>query len=307
MTLRPEQRLGAVFPQTELGADPVVLRDYAQAAEALGYTHIAPFDHVLGGDPAVHTDFRMLYTFEEMFHEPFCLFGYLAACTTTLEFATGIMILPQRDTYLTAKQAAQVDVLSNGRMRLGVAVGWNPVEYEGLGRDWKTRGRMIEEQIVLMRRLWTEELVDFTGDFHEIHDAGINPLPVQRPIPVWLGGMAEPVIKRVGALADGWFPRFPSLNQRGHAEVMPRRYDEPKEIVARMHGYAREAGRDPSDIAIEGRVFVPNRTPEKWKAEWDAWKSIGATHMQVYCSEEGLDADGHIAALRDFAEEAGGW
>ena len=307
MSVPTSLQTGVVFPQTEIGADPHVLRDFAQAAEELGYAHIAPFDHVLGADPAVHDSFRMLYTHEQMFHEPFSLFGYLAACTSTLEFATGIMILPQRETLLVAKQAAEVDVLSGGRMRLGVAVGWNPVEYAGLGRDWRTRGRMIEEQIILLRKLWTEELVDFKGEWHEIVDAGLNPLPVQRPIPIWLGGMAEPVIERVGRLADGWFPRFPALNQRGHAEVMPRRYDEPKAIIARMHGYARKAGRDPAEIAIEGRVFVPNRTPDDWHAEWNAWKDLGATHMQLYTMEEGLTPDGHIDCMRRFAAEATGW
>lgn len=307
MSVPTSLRTGVVFPQTEIGADPHVLRDFAQAAEDLGYTHIAPFDHVLGADPKTHDSFRLLYTHEQMFHEPFALFGYLAACTTTLEFATSIMILPQRETVLVAKQAAEVDILSGGRLRLGVAVGWNPVEYEVLGRDWHTRGRVIEEQMVLLRRLWTEQLVDFRGEWHDIRDAGINPLPVQRPIPLWLGGMAEPVIERVGRLADGWFPRFPSLNQRGHAEVMPRRYDEPASIVARMHEYARQAGRDPADIAIEGRVFVPNRTPDDWHAEWQAWKALGATHMQLYTMEEGLSPDGHIDCLRRFAEEAGDW
>ena len=198
-------QLGVVFPQTEIGNDPAVVRDYGQAAEGLGYKHVLAFDHVLGGNAATH-DLRGPYKHTDAFHEPFVLFGFLAA-VTGLEFVTGIIILPQRQTALVAKQAAALDVLCEGRLRLGVAVGWNHVEFEALGMDYSDRGRRIDEQIEVMRLLWTNELITFEGQEHRITDAGFNPLPVQQPIPVWFGGHAEAVLQphrpRSG---DGWFP-----------------------------------------------------------------------------------------------------
>src|SRR5947209_8871183 len=203
-------RLGVVFPQTEIGSDPVVIRDYAQAAESAGYDHLLVFDHVLGGKLERFDKLgrRPPYTDESPFHEVFVLFGYLGACTQRLELVTGIVILPQRQTALVAKQAAAVDVLSGGRLRLGVGVGWNPVEFEALGEDFKTRGRRVEEQVEVMRALWTNELVTFTGKYHRLSDAGINPLPVQRPIPIWMGGESEVVQRRMARIADGWMPHF---------------------------------------------------------------------------------------------------
>src|SRR5205085_883355 len=183
------------------------------------------------------------YTHRHAFHEPFVLFGFLAAATTRLGFASGIIILPQRQTALVAKQAASVDVLSGGRLRLGVAVGWNPVEFEALGEDFKTRGRRIEEQIEVMRLLWTRELVTFSGQNHRMPDAGINPLPVQRPIPIWMGGESDVVKKRMARIADGWMPHF-----RPGAEAQA--------TVDRIQGMVRDAGRDPARFGIEGRMSL---------------------------------------------------
>ncbi|MDE2969186.1 MAG: LLM class F420-dependent oxidoreductase, partial [Chloroflexota bacterium] len=188
-------KLGVIFPQTEIGNDPGAIREFVQAAEELGYEHILAYDHVLGADPAKHPNWGGAYTMDSAFHEPFVLFGYLASVTSTIKLTTGIIILPQRQTALVAKQAAEVDVLSNGRLRLGVGLGWNRVEYEALGQDFHNRGRRVEEQIALMRRLWTEESVDFDGKWHTVDGAGINPMPVQRPIPIWMGGGAEPVLR----------------------------------------------------------------------------------------------------------------
>src|SRR5881398_1186024 len=200
-------RLGVVFPQTEIGSDPAVIRDYAQAAESAGYDHLLVFDHVLGGTLERFDKLgrRPPFTDESPFHEVFVLFGYLGACTEKLELVTGIVILPQRQTALVAKQAAAVDVLTRGRLRLGVGIGWNFVEYEALGEKFTNRGRRIEEQIALLRRLWTEEVVDFKGRWHRVDRAGLNPLPVQRPIPVWMGGNADPAMERIARLADGYF------------------------------------------------------------------------------------------------------
>jgi probable F420-dependent oxidoreductase len=184
-------KLGVIFPQTEIGNDPIAIRDYAQTAEALGYNHVLAYDHVLGANPDRPEGWRGPYTHRTPFHEPFVLFAYLAGLTTQLHFVTGIIILPQRQTALVAKQAAALDVLSGGRLRLGVAIGWNPVEYEALGENFHNRGRRIEEQIQVLRALWQNELVTFDGEWYHIPDAGINPLPIQRPIPIWMGGDIE--------------------------------------------------------------------------------------------------------------------
>jgi len=238
-------QFGAVFPTTEIGTDPVAIRDFAQAAESLGYARITAYDHVLGAEhadrePPLHGP----YTPADAFHEPMVLFGFLAGITTTLELSTGILIAPQRQAALLAKQAAEVDVLSAGRVRLVVATGWNDVEYEALGVPFEERGRILEEQVVLMRRLWTEEVVTYRGRYHTVTAAGINPLPVQRPIPLWFGGQSEVVLRRVGRLADGWFPYYPFFSEeRLRADL---------EVVRRA---AKEAGRDPMAIGLEGAVY----------------------------------------------------
>jgi probable F420-dependent oxidoreductase len=287
-------RLGVVFPQTEIGNDPIVIRDYAQAVEQLGYDHLLVFDHVLGA----HTDrfegrFRPPYTYQTPFHEPFVLFGYLAAATSKLEFATGIVILPQRQTALVAKQAAAVDVLSGGRLRLGVGIGWNHVEYEALGENFRNRGRRVEEQIALMRELWTKELVDFDGRYHQVRQAGINPLPVQRPIPVWMGGVVEAVLQRAARIADGWFPQF----QPG---------PQATETVERLRGYLRDAGRDPAAFGIEGRVSMFNATEDTWGAAIEGWRELGASHVSISTMNAKLASpQGHLDAIRRFKEIAG--
>ena len=199
-------RVGVVFPQTELGGDPGAVRAYGQRVEALGFTHLLAYDHVVGADPEVHKGWQGPYDVHTTFHEPLVMFGYLAAVTTTLELVTGVIILPQRQTVLVAKQAAEVDLLSGGRFRLGVGLGWNAVEYEALGEDFTNRGRRSEEQVEVMRRLWTEESVTLDGRYHHVTGAGLAPLPVQRPIPVWFGAASDRAYERAGRLGDGWFP-----------------------------------------------------------------------------------------------------
>jgi probable F420-dependent oxidoreductase len=287
-------KYGVIFPQTEIGADPSGVRDFAQAAESLGYDHIVPYDHVVGANPASRPGWNAPYTHKDMFHEPFVLFGYLAAVTKKIGLASGVIILPQRQTVLVAKQAAEADVLSGGRVRLGVGIGWNPVEYEALGMDFKNRGARSEEQIEVLRALWTKELVTFKGRWHTITDAGINPLPVQRPIPIWLGGGAEPVLRRVGRLGDGWFP----LAEPG---------DKLRSMIEKIRSYAKEAGRDPAAIGIEGRVSVANGTPEKWREEIAKWKELGATHLSVSTMKAGLSTPAaHVDAIRRFKEVTAG-
>ena len=284
-------KLGVVFPQTEIGSDPIAIRDYAQAAEALGYTHLVAYDHVLGATP--RGDWGQRYTDRDMFHEPLVLFGYLAAVTQHLELVTDILILPQRQTAMVAKQAAEVDVLSGGRLRLGVGIGWNYVEYEALGERFDNRGHRIEEQIAVLRALWTQELVTFEGQQHHIPDAGINPLPVQRPIPIWMGGTAEPVLRRIARLADGWFP-------------MMQPDDNLRAALARLFGYAREAGRDPKAIGIEASIAIANRKPEQWVEVAETWHSLGATHLLVNTMKSGLASpQAHIDAIQRFKEAVG--
>jgi probable F420-dependent oxidoreductase len=284
-------KLGVVFPQTEIGSDPAAIRDYAEAVEGAGYNHLLVFDHVLGAAPERFEGMRRVpYTSEHQFHEPMVLFGYLAAITRRLELVTGILILPQRQTALAAKQAAAVDVLSGGRLRLGVGVGWNPTEYEALGENFHNRGRRIEEQVALMRRLWTEPLVTFEGRWHHVDRMAIAPLPVQRPIPVWMGGMSEPVLKRLARIADGWFPQFqPS--------------DEARAMLDRLHGYIREAGRDPADVGIEGRVSVAQDAPDAWAERARAWRDLGATHLAVNTMGAGFTSPRqHIDAVLRWKE-----
>ena len=294
-------RVGVVFPQTEIGPDPVAIRDYVQAAEDLGYSHLIAYDHVLGADTRFHEGWSGGYALNDMFHEPLVLFGYLAAITKTLELVTAILILGQRQTALVAKQAAEVDVLSGGRLRLGVGIGWNHVEYEALGQNFHNRGRRTEEQIPLLRALWTQEVVNFKGRWNQVTNAGINPLPVQRPIPIWMGAGGrlspvppETVLRRVARLADGWFPQFPP-DETG------------RETVTRVREYAREEGRDPSVIGMEARINIIDGNPEFWLNRARAWENLGATHISVNTMRAGLESpEAHINAIRQFKEVVGG-
>ena len=287
-------QLGAVFPQTEIGADPAGVRDYAQAAESLGYQHLLVFDHVLGADPSKRDSWDRPYSHADMFHEPFVLFGYLAAITEKIEMTTGVLILGQRQTALVAKQAAEVDVLTGGRLRLGIGIGWNFVEYEALGEDFHNRGRRSAEQIRLMRALWTQEVVDFKGRYHQISHAGINPRPIQQPIPIWFGGGADQVVRRIGRLGDGWFPQF-QPDSAG------------QEKIGQMREYAKAAGRDPMSIGIEGRVSVSSGRPDDWGKAAAAWDEAGATHLSVNTMRAGLKGpDQHIDAIRRFKEAVSG-
>ncbi|MBP8291929.1 MAG: LLM class F420-dependent oxidoreductase [Caldilineaceae bacterium] len=283
-------QIGVVFPQTEFGNDPGAVRDYAQTVEALGYTHVLAYDHVLGANPERPGGWRGPYTFQTPFHEPFVLFSYMAALTTRLGFITGVLILPQRQTALVAKQAAALDVLSGGRLRLGIGTGWNEVEYEALGEDFHTRGRRSEAQIALLRRLWTEPLVTVDDGWHTIPDAGLNPLPVQRPIPIWLGGYVDAVLQRVATLGDGWLPGV-----RLAADVAPS--------LAKLDEYLAAAGRTRQDLGLEPRIHLQDgHTPERWAQIIEEWRQVGATHLSVSTMGCGFRSPAeHITALEAFA------
>lgn len=284
--------IGVVFPQVEIGADPGAIRDYAQAVEAMGYTHILTFDHVLGANPDRPGGWKGPYSFRHSFHEPFVLFGFLAAATRRVELVTGILILPQRQTALVAKQAAAVDVLSAGRLRLGVGVGWNAVEFEALGERFTNRGARIEEQIAVLRALWARDLVTIEGRWHRVTGAGLNPLPPRPTIPIWMGGESEPVVRRAARLADGWMPHF-------------RPGPPAQAIVDRLHGLIREAGRDPAAFGIEGRMTLAQVPPEQRPADLAAWRAMrGITHLCVHTVGLGLKSPAeHVQALERFKKD----
>jgi probable F420-dependent oxidoreductase len=286
-------QIGLVYPQTEFGNDPTAIRDYAQMAEEMGFSHILTYDHVLGANPERPEGWKGPYMFQHPFQSPLLLYSFMAAMTQRIHFAPGIIILPQRQTALFAKQAATLDILSGGRLRLGIGLGWNKVEYIALGENFHNRGKRIEEQIELMRRLWTQPLVTFEGRWHTIPDAGLNPLPVQRPIPIWIGGNAEPVLRRVAFMSDGWMPNF-------------RRAEDAAPSVGKIESYLEEAGRSWSDVGIEARMHYGDGDANTWAVVLKEWQHVGATHISFNTMGHGFDTpDKHMAAIHLFAEAVG--
>ena len=281
-------QIGVVFPQTEIGATVADVRRYGVAVEEFGFAHLLAYDHVLGADPVAHAPWSGPYDVHTTFHEPFVLFGYLAACTR-LELVTGVIILPQRQTALVAKQAAEVDLLAEGRFRLGVGLGWNAVEYEALGETFEDRGPRMSEQIPLLRRLLTEPVVTHAGRFDRITGAGLAPLPHQRPIPIWIGGQSPPAYRRIGRLADGWFPQVPP----------GPKLDEARAIVAEA---ANDAGRDPATLGLEGRVSWTADGVAKLVDHVGRWRDAGASHVTINTMNAGLGpVDRHLEVLAEVA------
>jgi probable F420-dependent oxidoreductase len=282
-------RIGAIYPHFEFGSDPAAIRDYAQTAEGLGFSHIGADDHIIGPNPERPDGWSGWVTYHTPFFEPFVLFSFMAAVTQRIEFSTCVLLLPQRQTTLVAKQAAGVDLLCGGRLRLGVGIGWNEIEYISLGEDFHNRGRRVEEQIELLRRLWTEEHVDFHGRWHTIPDAGINPLPQQRPIPLWFGGQSEPVIRRAARVADGWMPLFPLPGQ-----AVPG--------LDLLNRCLAEAGRSRANFGLEARVNYADGA-QAWERLLPAWHALGATHISLVTTGCGLEGAGaHIQALQRFQQ-----
>jgi probable F420-dependent oxidoreductase len=291
-------KAGVIFPQTECGTDVAAIGECVRAVEALGFDHLFVADHVLGADPRFHSHPSLAnYSHESVVHEALTLMAYLAAITSRLTLATGILILPQRQTVLVAKQAAEIDVLSGGRLRLGIGVGWNAVEFEALNETFENRGRRAAEQVAVMRALWTQKVVDFRGEFHRIDHAGLCPMPIQRPIPVWFGVGSrdhavppEAALRRIARLADGWSPNL-TPDAQGQA------------IIARVHQHAREAGRDPSQLPLEGRIRLAGQGPDGWAKQVNAWKALGATCVIGEPRGGGLSfPDGHLDVLRRFKQ-----
>lgn len=289
-------KIGAVLPTCDIGTDPVALRDYAQTAEELGYDHLLIYDHVLG---AVHEGrtppLQGPYTEEDAFHEPFVLFAFLAARTTRIGFATGVLVLPQRQTALVAKQAAELQLLSEGRLRLGVGTGWNHVEYTALGMPFAKRGRMLDEQVELLRKLWAEEIVDYEGEFHRVDRAGLLPRPRKR-IPIWFGGYTEVAIRRAARSGEGFI--------FGHAG--PPMQDLCRVLVETVE----KEGRSPVDVGAEAIVGY-GLGADRWPGLMESWQKLGATHFTLRTMDRGMESLGeprsglrsageHIDALEPF-------
>jgi probable F420-dependent oxidoreductase len=277
-------KFGASLPQLPRDGDPDWYLEYARTAEDLGFHHVVAPDHVVAGNP--ETNPEAYFTAEDPFHEPLTTLASLASVTDELRLVTGILILPQRQTALVAKQAAEVDWLSGGRLRLGVGVGWNEVEYEALGLDFHTRGRRMAAQVEVLRRLWTEELVEVDDDWHSIPDAGLNPLPIQQPVPIWMGGGAEPVLRRIARQADGW--AMPGVGMEKLTELRDR-----------LSGYLDDEGRSLDDLALLGRMDVGDGGPGEWAERVREWQEFGATHVMVNPRGANVDLLERLEAVKD--------
>jgi probable F420-dependent oxidoreductase len=283
-------QVGVAFPRDGLKNDSAAMRDFAQAAESLGYTHISIGDHVIGRAGLQDTGRPII--------DAFVLFSHLGAVTSRIRFVFGVMPVPQRQTVLVAKQAASVDVLTGGRLGLGFSVGWDELEYQALNENFHNRGRRMDEQIEVMRLLWTQPVVDFKGHYHTIDHAGINPLPIQRPIPIWIAGYAEAVLRRVARLADGWMPQAPPGFPPGAGPelVAP--------TLAKLRGYVSEAGRNPADLELIGTLPMMNNTPDGWRRRLDGWHELAATHITVNAATDSEPTiEKYLQALRLFHEE----
>ena len=284
-------QISAWFPTRDIGTDPVRIRDWAQAAEELGYDHIEVPDHVFGA--TARDGWSPRYNEQDPFHETFVTLGFLAGVTTTIGLASGVLILPQRQTGVVAKQATQVDILSGGRLRLGVGVGWNHVEYEALNEDWKSRGTRQREQVEVLKKLWCDDLVTYQGRFHQFTEVNITPRPVQRPIPVWFGGSSDAVVKRAAQIGDGWMPI-----------MAPDHEAEAK--LEQLRNHLSDCGRDTSAFGIEGWLRMDKADPDEWSVAAEGWRKLGADIVMLYPMYRIPNLDDQIATLRRFKEVVSG-
>ncbi len=259
-------KLGVSLPLTDIGADPVTIRDFAQQAEELGYKHLAAADHVLGVNAKNRPHWGDRNTSQDCFHDPFVLFGFLAAHTKKIELTTEVLVLPQRQTALVAKQAACLDVLSGGRLRLGVGVGWNAEEFVALSENFKNRGVRSAEQVQVLTALWADPHVTYSGRWHKIEDLGINPLPFKRSIPLWFGGHEKVTLQRIAKVGDGWIMIAWPPN------------DEALTQIETLREYVREEGRKLDDVGIEVWVSASG-SPDEWRRELEFWHEAGVTHV----------------------------
>ena len=285
--------LGAVIPHHEIGNDPGAIKAFAQGAEELGCTHLLIYDHVVGVDRNRPGGFEGPYDSNTAFHEPMVLFGFLAACTTTVDLVTAILILPQRQTVLVAKQAAEVAVLSGNRLKLGVGVGWNTVEYDALNEEFGNRGKRQEEQVELLRRLWTEDVFSYDGEYHRFEHASILPRPSE-PVPVLFGGSAPALLDRCARLGDGWLP-LGSPN------------DKSADRIAEMRRVREAAGKSWDGFEIRAQAQYGGGSPERWQSHAQKWKDLGATHLAVATHNAGdTDVDGHLTRIAEYRDAVAG-
>ena len=291
-------KLGVTLPLTDIGGDPATVRLFAQAAEAAGYDHLSAPDHVLGVNIASRPHWGARNTSADLFHDPFVLFGFLSSCTTRIGFSTQVLILPQRQTVLVAKQAASLDVLSAGRLRLGIGIGWNEVEFVGLNEEFHNRGRRSEEQVRVMQALWAEPHVKFDGEWHHIDDAGINPLPIPRRIPIWFGGHHDLTLRRLAKWGDGWIMNAYPAGAAAQADF------------AKLRAYAEQAGRDPASIGVDVWVSVGDGNEASWREEVEFWKNAGVTHLTLNTTFQrnhhlriaSRSVQAHLSALMRYRE-----
>ncbi len=284
-------QLGAIYPTAEVGLDLAATRAWAQAVQELGYDLVVSNDHVVGAVPEAYRKDQQSYSIDNPFREPLTLFAYLAGIVPGLGFLSNIVILPQRQAVLVAKQAAEIDRLCNGRLRLGVGIGWNKIEFDALGMSFANRGRRFEEQIEVMRRLWTERVVTFDGRYHQLRATGINPVPIQRPIPIWIGAFVEAAVKRACAIGDGFLPMVPL--EGGWQATMDQ-----------VYRWLDEAERDPTKFGIGAYLPVGTGTPEEWLKTVEMWRGFGASLINV--DAEGLRGlDAHIRRLREVKDMVG--
>lgn len=286
-------KIGVTFPHFDIGADRDAIRRYCQAVVDLGYDYFLAYDHVLGADPTNRPGWTG-YTKDDGFHEIFTLLAYVAALAPNLELVPSVVILPQRQTALVAKQSAEIDILTGGKFRLGVGIGWNAVEYEALGEDFGNRGKRSEEQIEVLRRLWREPVLTYRGQWHTITEAGLKPMPIQQPIPIWIGGITEVPVKRAARIGDGWFPM-------GVVD------DAQRERLRLLRQAAEQHGRDPDEIGIDARIDTFRIGEENWERNTALWREAGATHLCVNTMNFGLDIEGHNAMLERFMRLAAGY
>ncbi|TDJ33450.1 MAG: LLM class F420-dependent oxidoreductase [Gammaproteobacteria bacterium] len=280
---------GAVFPHNEIGTDPGAIKAYAQGVEALGATHLLIYDHVLGADPDRAGGWQGAYDKNVAFHEPFTTFAFIAAVTEKLEMITTVLILPQRQTVLVAKQAAQVAVLSNNRFRLGIGTGWNEIEYEALNETFTNRGKRQAEQVELMRKLWREDSLTYQSEYHTINGAGINPRP-SKPIPVWFGGSAPALLERCGQIGDGWIPLMGAN-------------DAARECIDTIRSSRAATGRSFEDFGIQAQAQYSGGNPDRWASHAVKWRDIGATHLAIATHNAGpTDVDGHLSRIQEYLD-----
>lgn len=281
-------KLGAVFPQVEIGTDPAQIKAFAQGAEDLGFDYLLCYDHILGCRAEAYPEQKFIYTLEDDFHEPFVLYGYLAGVTRRIEMVTGILVLPQRETALVAKQAAQVALFSEGRLRLGVGVGWNRPEAEALGSDFGSRGRRLDEQLQVLEQLWSRPEVNFDGELHRLKSVGIRPMP-PHPIPIWVGGYAPAAIRRAARHGQGWMPA-----------TLPQ--DNLQQLLELLTHELEKNGKSREDFGIDARILWREPQPQK-EENLRGWREVGVTHLR--CNTMGCgfsNADEHLDALSSFKQ-----